>query len=472
MAYEQLSIQELVNIAIDKDILLDPELLKDKQKIISELRKLEGPKRGSVKIIQNYTKPPKKWNVQDFVKHFKKRYEQIGSILRTRKELQSITSINRLIGKRERERVSLIGLVNDKNETKNKHISLKMEDPTGMIDVWINANNRELIEQAKEIVLDECIGIVGQTSNGRIFAEKLFFPDIPLHKELKKGPKEEYVVFVGDIEVGAKLFMQQEFEHLIMWLNGKLGNEEQKHTASKVSYVVLIGDLVHGAGVYPNQHLDQKEGFIDVQKQYDELARYIKMIPEHIQILMIGGNHDIGRLQEPQLPLYKDIAKKLYELPNVTITSNPSMVNIAQTKDFPGFDLLLYHGYSLIYYSDTIQPIREKGGQACSDDIMKVLLKKRHLAPSHGSNTYVPDPDEDPMVIDKIPDIFVTGHIHRIAHDTYNGVTILNCGAWNSLSDEQIRRGLQAEPAKLPMLNLKNRQLKIMNFNFGGNKDE
>jgi len=97
-------------------------------------------------------------------------------------------------------------------------------------------------------------------------------------------------------------------------------------------------------------------------------------------------------------------------------------------------------------------------------EVMKLYLKMRHLSPTHGCNTYVPDPDEDPMVIDRVPDFLVTGHVHDIAYANYKGVTVLNCGAWNDVSDEQIKRGLDPQPGKLPIVNLRTRELRIMNF--------
>jgi DNA polymerase II small subunit len=183
--------------------------------------------------------------------------------------------------------------------------------------------------------------------------------------------------------------------------------------------------------------------------------------------VLTTGNHDAGRLQEPQLPIYKDFAEELYKMPNVTIMSNPCFFTIEQTPLHPGFDILLYHGYSLIYYANNIQSVRDAGGQKATEKIMELLLKKRHLSPTHGCNTYVPDPEEDPMVIDRVPDFLVTGHVHRISYANYRGVTVMNVGCWSEVSQEQEKRGLEPQPAKLPIVNLRTRELRIMNFYHG-----
>ncbi len=125
---------------------------------------------------------------------------------------------------------------------------------------------------------------------------------------------------------------------------------------------------------------------------------------------------------------------------------------------------MLYHGYSLIYYSDIVTSIRAKGGQKCADDIMIFLLKRRHLAPTHGSAMYIPDPHEDALLIKEVPDIFVTGHIHRAQTKNYRNVTCINSSGWLPLTDEQEKRGLEPQPARAFAVSLKTRELKLMNF--------
>ena len=244
-----------------------------------------------------------------------------------------------------------------------------------------------------------------------------------------------------------------------------MGTPEQRKISERVAYVIFTGDLVEGVGIYPEQDLDLN--IIDIRSQYAEFARYVKMIPSHLQVVLISGNHDAGRLQEPQGPIYKDFAQDLYDMPNVHILSNPCSFTIDESPSSPGFDVLLYHGYSLIYYANNVPAIREAGGQKATDAIMKLLLRKRHLAPTHGCNTYVPDPQEDPLVIDKVPDFFVTGHVHRVSFGNYRGVTMINASCWSEVSEEQEKRGLEPQPARLPVVNLRTREIRVMNFYHG-----
>lgn len=414
------------------------------------------------KVVFSYDKEPGKISVQDFVSYFNRRFESISSFLKQRQELQKITSISRIKSKKERDSVAFIGMVYSKSVTKNNNILLTMEDISGKINVLVSDKKKELFDFAKDLVLDEVIGIEGMAGGNFILANQIFLPDIPLIKELKKSPEDECIAFIGDPHFGSKHFLEEEFNEFIDWLNQRKGSTEQKEMASKVKYLVVIGDLVEGLGIYPGQEEDLE--IKDIKQQYDLFTEFLKRIPPYITIVLCPGNHDAGRVSEPQPPLFHDYTKSLQSLPNVVLLSNPSIINLGAADGFSGFDLLLYHGYSLIYYADNVPSIRARGGQKKSELIMKFLLQRRHLAPTHTSNQYIPDRDQDPLVIDKIPDFFVTGHIHRVSVNNYKNITLLNCSCWTNITDDQEKRGLQPQPGRVLVVNLKSRDVKIINF--------
>jgi len=415
-----------------------------------------------VKIVYNYDKPSKKRVIQDFVKYFNHRYKGLEKIIKQRPEMQSLMSINKLNLKSEKEKVSIIGIITEKRETKNNHIMLKVEDQTGVTNVLISKNNTELYPTAKDLILDEVIGISGSVGKNIIFANEIIFPDIPLNRELKKGPRDVYAIFIGDLHFGSKEFLKDEFEKFIKWINGELGSKEQREIANKTKYLFVMGDLVEGVGVYPNQ--DEDLVIPDIKLQYKLMAVYFEKIKKDKKIIIIPGNHDAGRIADPQPALYNDFCQALEILDNAIILSSPSMVNIESTEDFSGLDILLYHGYSLIYYADNVASIRAAGGQKRVDLLMKFLLQKRHLAPTHEANMYVPDADEDPLIITHVPDIFVTGHIHRAMAEQYRSVTIMNTSCWGDITENQEKRGLEPQPGRVLALNLQTRKVKIVNF--------
>lgn len=417
---------------------------------------------SNVKVLFSYNKEPGKIVVNDFVAYFNRRFEALSSILRQRQEMQKVTSINRIKNRTVRENVTLMGLVYEKTVTKNNNIMLTLEDPSGKVNILVSDKKKELLNTAKEVVLDELIGVEGITGGNFVMANQIFIPDVPLMRELKKSPVEGYLALIGDPHFGSKAFLKKEFNDFIEWINQRKGSEEQKEIASKVKYLVIIGDLVEGVGIYPGQEEDLEIN--DIKEQYDHFAEYLKQIPSNISIIACPGNHDAGRISEPQPPLLHKYAESIKKLPNVVLLSNPAFVNIGATNGFSGFDLLLYHGVSLIYYSDHIDSIRQKGGQKRPDLLMKLLLQMRHLAPSHTSNQYTPDASFDPLVINKIPDFFITGHIHRVSVSNYKNITLLNCSCWTDITEDQEKRGLQPQPGRVPLVNLHTREVKVINF--------
>ncbi|MDD5650535.1 MAG: DNA-directed DNA polymerase II small subunit [Candidatus Nanoarchaeia archaeon] len=425
------------------------------------IEKEKDPQENSILILKNYVEVNKKREIQDFVSYFKVRYEGLKKILMNRVELQNAVSINKLKPTEERQEVAIIGIVSSKSKTKNENIILTLEDTTGTISVLFNKNKPELCTIADDIVLDEVIGIKGNLGDKIVFANSLFMPDVTDVKQ-KKSEDEAYAVFTSDIHMGLKNFLADDFMNFIKWLNQDYGDDEQKEIAKKVKYLFLVGDMVDGVGVYPGQEKDLV--IKDVFEQYRVLAEYLSKIPKEIKIIICAGNHDAVRVAEPQPVLDKKIAKPLYDLENVTIVTNPSVVNIHAARDFPGFNVLLYHGFSIPHYADAVNSIRLAGGQDRADLIMKFYLQRRHFAPTHASNTYIPDPEQDYMLIDKIPDILATGHVHKVSTMVYKGINCINCSCWAARTEEQARRGINPDPSKVILANLKTREIKILNF--------
>ncbi len=429
---------------------------------IFQVQEVSKSNEARVIVKKSYTTEAKKKEVQSFVSFFRRRYDSLRKILVGRQELQDSISISRLVRKQTRQSVSVIGLVADKLETKNGNIKLILEDPTGLVTIIVTKTKNDLFDAAKDIMLDEVIGITGTTGEKTIFCNNIILPEIPVNHEIKKSPNEGYVVFISDIHFGIKNFLIEDFMKFISWLRGEYGSDQQREIANKVKYLFVIGDVVEGVGIYPGQEndLDIK----DIYNQYEEAAKYFKLIPERIKVIICGGNHDAIRMAEPQPLFDKAISKGFYEIPNMVMVSNPAVVNIDSCEGFPGFDVLMYHGGSFPYYADLVQSIRSKGGIGRCDLIMKYLLQRRHLAPSHGSTLYVPDDAEDPLVINEVPDIFVSGHIHQITVANYRGVSLINSSCWVVQSEDNAKRGIVPHPARIPIMNLKTREIKIMNF--------
>ncbi|HLD39794.1 MAG TPA: metallophosphoesterase [Candidatus Nanoarchaeia archaeon] len=417
---------------------------------------------SQVQIIISYKNEARKFEVKDFTQLFASRYRFLEGILRQRQELQNTMPISRLLAKKEKENVSLIALIDDISETKNGNLILTAEDLTGRIKVVFSKNKKDLYQKAKDLVLDEVVGISGVLGDKIIFGEEIVWPDIPVNNQLKKSEVEEYAIFLSDVHVGSKLFLKDEFNKFLRWINAEAGNPAQREIAQKVKYIIIAGDLVDGIGIYPSQQ--DELALHNIIHQYEEFSELIKKIPSDKQIIICPGNHDAVHLAEPQASFDEKFAPSLFKIPNVTLVTNPAMVNIARTETFPGFDVLLYHGYSFDYYVANVESIRNNGGYHRADLIMKFLLKRRHLAPSFKSTPYFPGHKEDPLLIKKIPDFLISGHIHYSNVANYKGVTTICGSCWQDITTFQEKLGHQPEPARVPLVNLKTREVKVLKF--------
>ena len=416
----------------------------------------------AVTILVSFENKSHKYAVHDFTSFFLSRYKFLENILRSRQELQGVTTINRVLAKKERETTTIIGIVDSIETTKNDNLVITVEDNTGRIKVLVTKSKKEIYKLAKDLVHDEVIGIIGQSYDKAIFAENIIWPDVPSTHELKKGETEEFAIFLSDIHVGSTLFLKEEFTRFIHWIRGEAGSDQQRDVSSKVKYIIIAGDLVDGVGIYPSQ--EEELEIKDIVGQYTELCRLIKQIPSDKKIIICPGNHDVVHLAEPQSVFYKEYTADLTSIPNITLVTNPSLVNIGKTDTFSGFDVLLYHGYSFDYYVANVESIRLGGGYHRADLIMKFLLKRRHLAPAFRSTPYFPAHTDDPLIIKKVPDFLITGHIHYSCVANYKGVTMISGSCWQGKTSFQEKLGHEPEPARVPIVNLKTREVKILRF--------
>ena len=451
---EKLKISLGLQIEISKEI--SSEKMSEEEMPKETEEKIKEPFFG-VKVLSKPVSFKKKIEVEDFVKTLRNRFSEIKSILQEHQGLDNLISINKL--SQRRRKVSIIGMILDKRITKNKNILFEVEDLTGRTRVLINQNRPELYEQAEEITLDSVMGFSGFGDREIFFANNVTFPEAVI-LEKKKSPVEEYALFIGDLHYGSKLFLEESFLKFIDYLNGKITNVRDANTAKKIKYLFLVGDLVSGVGNYPSQQKDLE--IKDIEEQFQGLAGFLGKIRPDIQIIISPGNHDGVRLLEPQPYLDEKYAWPLYNLKNVIMTGNPAYVNIGAKKDFSGLNVLTYHGFSYIFYSNNIPSLIKKGLNA-PDKIMAYLLKNRHLAPTHTSVQYVPL-EKDGLLIKKVPDIFVSGHTHKCAVSSYNKVLLISTASWEEETENQRRKGNQPDFCKVPMLNLKTREIKILDF--------
>jgi len=402
--------------------------------------------------------------IEGYTSLFRSRYEKSLRILSLRqdsKRVKKIEIIKQLfnqskinynsISKEEANNPVFIaaGLVMEK-DIKNNNYDITIDDQTGLLTA--TTYDEELKKQISMLAVDQMVMIEFEINSKKRknTIKNLFSLDVP-DRIPNRSKSEIFSILISDLHIGSKFFMEKEFQNFLEWLNGN--DRDSKDIISKIKYICICGDLIDGIGIFPNQDRELLEK--DSLSQMDHAINILSKIPKHMKVFLIPGNHDLGRRALPQPAIPKKYAEKLYSLNNITTLGNPCMINIE------GIKILMFHGQSL---DDIIASIP---GLSYSKpaEAMKILLRSRHLSPIYGQRTPIAPEKEDMMVIEEVPDILHSGHVHVIDVDSYKGTLLVNSGAWQSQTPFQQTMGITPTPGIAIAINLSNLKPFKIDFN-------
>ena len=378
-----------------------------------------------------------------FVTTFRDRYERLSKLLRGRVNHRPASTIAAMPGGSEAE---LIGLVNDIRSTASGHWLIELEDTTGTFPALV-MKDRPIAELVDELLLDECVAVQGTLSDdaGILFTDSIHFPDVPRTFRPNTADRHVQAALISDVHVGSQEFMADAWNRFADWLH----TEEAEH----VEYLLIAGDMVEGVGIYPNQ--DEELDIIDIFDQYEAFSEHLKAVPGDLETVLIPGNHDAVRLAEPQ-PGFDEELREIMSAHDPKITGNPSTVTIE------GVSVLMYHGVSL---DEVIAELpSDKASYDEPHKAMYQLLKKRHVAPQFGGHTRVAPEEKDYLVIETVPDIFHTGHVHKLGWGKYHNVLAVNSGCWQSQTDFQKKVNIDPDVAHAPIVDLDTLEMTVRKF--------
>lgn len=384
-------------------------------------------------------------DVPEFLQYYNDRYDKMRKLLTHRMELQSATTVNRLERRDEGEKATTVGLVKSKYSTNSGKYIVELEDKTGTFKALVDEREGE------RIVPDEMIGVIGSMGGDIIYADSIVRADMPIPQGLNTTEQKVAAAYISDLHIGSKDTMHDKLNKFGDWLSSS--------DANRVGYLVIAGDVVEGVGTYPGQ--EEELEVKDIYKQYQMFEEWVERLPEDLQVIIGPGNHDITRLAEPQPKLPEKVFPTIKDYNNVHLVQNPQMVRLHGIES-KGIKNLIYHGYSFDDHADQIQELREKGYED-PHHIMIDLLKRRHLAPTYGSNSLSPE-GEDSLVIDEEPDVFVSGHFHSHSNESYKGVNVINSSTFQAQTDFQKRVGHEPDPGKVTIVDYKTRNTKVKKF--------
>ncbi|MBT3940928.1 hypothetical protein HOD83_02370 [Candidatus Woesearchaeota archaeon] len=413
----------------------------------------------NVEILQSPNYQPGKITVKDFHEANRQNYSTMRNFLMNRTELRSAVSISRTSQIQEKK-VTVIAMVYDIAKLPTGTLKLTLEDLSGKMTAIVHSKNEDLIDKAKFLTKDEVVGFIGGVSKGVFFVNEIIWPDIP-QQIIPTTEEDVYVAFLADMHIGSNMFLKEDFESFIAWLNGKVDGVKHKDMAKKVRYVLFAGDVVDGVGVYPQQ--DRELEIKDIHKQYDLLIDYIKQIPKHMKVVICPGTHEGIRLEEPKPKIPKYLAGDLHEMDNVVLVTDPALIRLHHTEKYAGITVLMYHGDSFDYYINEIEPLRLAGGYNKGTEVQKYFLKRRNLSPTYGGQELLPM-KTNPLIIYQVPDVLHTGHIHKSDVSTYKGVLCIASSCFQAKTAFQEKLGHHPDPGKVIILNLRNMRIQILDF--------
>ena len=289
---------------------------------------------------------------------------------------------------RDGEKATVVGMVVEKRVSKKGNPLLTLEDPTGEILV--------IGGDTQEIMLDEVVAARGSVRRGegiRMFAEEVVLPGIPEGAETRPLP-EGRTLLLSDTHIGSSSFLPALFNRALEWARRE-----------RIENLIIAGDLVDGVGVYPQQ--EGELSINDIFQQFEAAADFLKKL-EGTKVYLVPGNHDYFEAL-PQDPIPRDLAAPLYEA-GVEMLPNPAWVG----------GILVFHGSSADALGmDFNYPLR----------IMEHFLKARCLAPVYGGTLLKPQ-EEDTLVVEEVPAVFVMGHTHVLGIERYRGVLMVSPGTF------------------------------------------
>src|SRR5260370_2682994 len=134
-----------------------------------------------------------------------------------------------------------------------------------------------------------------------------------------------------------------------------------------------------------------------------------------MEVVLIPGNHESVSKVLPQTAISKEFGSPVNDSRKVVSLGDPSEVRLE------GVDFLLFHGTSLMDILssapgfDYQRPV----------EVMEYQLRARHLAPEYGKSTPIGPEMEDWLVVERVPDVFQSGHIHVPGSGVYRCTTIV-----------------------------------------------
>ena len=155
--------------------------------------------------------------VEGYGKLFASRFNKLKQIMSDRPEAKKVKDIESVksVTKNDDE-LFVWGLVSDRKSDRNI-TKITLEDPTSSMEIVVFEG--DLKDTADTLLMDQfAMFKLVPAKNGGFFAKEILLPDIPEHTT-NRSKTETYAVFLSDLHVGSKFFMEEELSEFINWIS-------------------------------------------------------------------------------------------------------------------------------------------------------------------------------------------------------------------------------------------------------------
>ncbi|MFX1511642.1 MAG: metallophosphoesterase [Promethearchaeota archaeon] len=438
----QASLSQTVNQTTSERVEI--EKIEEKDEVIEinnqiPFEKLKRPNLPIEILTQIPFRTEARGELTDFLALFKDRYIRLRHLLLSRPEVRSAIEVNKARHHPEGD-VIVVGMLDEKRLTPQGGVVLNLEDLSGQILPIIISPQKKSVEEARFLFTDTVIGISGFLKDANtdidykriLFGNEIIKPGVPNYA-FRLGHSYELgcMAITGDLHVGSIYFEESLWKAFVKFLNQEIKEPKYKALAARLSHLLIPGDLVDGVGVFPDQE-DELE-ILNIYEQYNYAAELLAEIPQDIQIVICPGNHDASRQAIPQQIIPKNFCEKLQSMKNIIMVANPAFFKLGPRK------ILIYHGQGLERVIQQTKATFERPDLALIE-----ILKYRHLFPLYGTKSAIAPERKDYLVIDDLPEIIVTGHLHIGKTRIYRGLRLALSGTFEQASSWL--RGLNIQP--------------------------
>ncbi len=335
---------------------------------------------------------------------------------------------------KEKSNVIIAGMLTSISKGKFGSLILGLEDQFGFFRAIVPGYKKELIETISDLNEDDVLLIEGI---------------------LIKSDKGSYIkvsnIYLPDLEYKREDIKREDY-YIACISDIRFGNEKfdedsfikfidfingkesgYEEISKKIKWLLITGDLIEGFSIMSRHKYDIVD---DMYAQYEGLANLLSKIREDIMIYAIPGERDSLIKSIPLQGFDQEIAEPLYKLKNVVLLEDPALVNIFD------FNVLMTHGY---YFEPALMDVLKKLSQEemknmdllrnAMIEMLSKTLKKRYLLPSIRVKGLLPL-GYDPFVITKKPDLLACGHFDIICDSSYKGCLLISNSSWIDITED------------------------------------